>query len=98
MAWSWQTPWKPSWLYVLLERQQVIDYSKPSPPPLEPRLTTWGFVLSPNMSKDNQGEWIEFGRMDPANGWQTMKLESVGRIKHGERLIRQIKVVHNEER
>jgi len=67
-------PWRPSWLYSLMEDAGWIDY-RDHDPPLSRPLRTW-FASLPPASSDPQREWIELKATTSA-GEESLRLELV---------------------
>ncbi|MBA3311698.1 MAG: hypothetical protein H0T47_00195 [Planctomycetaceae bacterium] len=67
-------PWRPSWLYSVMESVGWIDY-RDHDPPLPRTLTTW-FTSLPPAGADPQHEWIELSATTD-HGIETLRLELV---------------------
>lgn len=68
-------PWRPSWLFSLMESAGWIDY-RDRPPALPRRLTTW-FRSLPPAGADPRAEWIELTAATE-RGAETLRLELAG--------------------
>lgn len=68
-------PWRPSWLFSLMESAGWIDY-RDHPPALPRRLTTW-FPSLPPAGADPRQEWIELTAITE-RGTETIRLELLG--------------------
>lgn len=92
-TYSLQNPWTSPWLYRLMQRWELIDYSTPSPEsPYKTRITTW-FARLPggkdgddaergnvNGAKADAREWVRFEGADSQGGVVGLELRDGGPV------------------
>ncbi|MGC1274538.1 MAG: hypothetical protein WBC44_12605 [Planctomycetaceae bacterium] len=89
-------PWRPSWLYALMDSARWIDYSDHEPP-LQRRLTTW-FPKIPASGIDPADQWIEM-TATTEQGTELIRLELVeGDANRPQLRVRQFETVAGRRR
>ncbi len=83
-AYSYTTPWRPPWLFALMQEWDWLKQYEVRPKPFERPIHTW-FTTLPR-----QGEWIEFHIQGDLEGNPHFRLEMGENGKQSGRTIREV--------
>ncbi len=88
-AWYPQTsPWTQPWLFDVLTKAEVIDYSTPRPQFNIPHRSWIGSL--PTSSEADPNYWIEYTCLDPEFGSQLLRLQDRGPIESNGEILRHV--------
>ncbi|MFQ5734254.1 MAG: hypothetical protein ACE5KM_20140, partial [Planctomycetaceae bacterium] len=83
-------PWRPPWLYQLMQQHGWIDYrTVPEPSPYERRIVTW-FPSLPESSDPDNRDWVRFEGFDTTGNLIQLELRDGGAVQRDGKPLRRI--------